>query len=360
MTGSRWLRLVAVGLAASATVSCSPSLDAAEHAVILLYHHVSASTPRSTSVTPERFEEHLDYLAANDFVVLPLEEIVHALGRGDELPPRAVALTFDDAYDSIFDEALPRLERRGWPFTVFVATDPVDHGYNGFMSWDELREIEARGGTIANHSSDHSHLVRHEPEESEDAWQERVRANIERAGMRLEQELERPLPFFAYPYGEFDKPLETIVAELGYVGFGQQSGPVGASDDRTRLPRYPVATGFDDLDSLAEKLRTRPLPVTVLAPDSNLLAGRSAAPLLRLRIPDGPYRRGDMRCYVAGQEPAQIEWQDDVAAIRALEPLRPGRTKYNCTAPSNSESDVFFWYSHLWIKQTDDGGWLAE
>jgi hypothetical protein len=67
-----------------------------------------------------------------------------------------------------------------------------------------------------------------------------------------------------------------------------------------------------------------------------------------------------MRCYVAGQEPAQIEWQDDVAAIRALEPLRPGRTKYNCTAPSNSESDVFFWYSHLWIKQTDDGGWLAE
>lgn len=357
---SRWIRFAAAVLAVTGTAACSPSLDAAEHAVILLYHHVSTSSPSSTSVTPDRFEEHLEYLAQNDFAVLPLEEIVRALDGGHALPPRAVALTFDDAYESVYDEALPRLERRNWPFTVFVATDPVDDGYAGFMSWDELRDLEARGGTIGNHSADHAYLLRRQPDENHAVWRERVRDNIMHAEARLEQELEQPLPFFAYPYGEFDAPLESIVTDLGYVGFGQQSGPVGRSYEQSRLPRYPVATGFDDLDSLAEKLRTRPLPVTVLGPDSTVLAAGAEAPLLRLRIPDGAYRRDAMRCYVAGQEPARIEWDGDVASIRAREPLDTGRSKYNCTAPAASGPGVFFWYSHLWIKQAQGGSETSQ
>jgi peptidoglycan/xylan/chitin deacetylase (PgdA/CDA1 family) len=358
-------RSVRLGLLAIAVFSLvSPTFGAGAQegrsAVILLYHHVSDATPPSTSVSPRTFDQHLDYLEREGYAVVPLADVARALADATPLPPKAVALTFDDAYSSIYSQALPRLERRGWSFTVFVATDPVDDGYAGYMSWNQLRDLESRGGSVANHSSDHGHLIRREPDESAVEWRARVRANITAAQARLAAELSRPLTLFAYPYGEFDAPLEAVVTELGLTAFGQQSGPTGATSSLRALPRYPLATDFDGVDALAEKLRTRSLPVTVLTPASRVLPANAPAPLLELRVADGPFRRDGLRCYVAGQEPAIIEWRGDVAAIQSRAPLGAGRSKYNCTAPSTSTSGVFYWYSHLWIQPRDDGSWYPD
>lgn len=65
----------------------------AAHAVILLYHHVSEETPPSTSVTPETFQAHLDYLAEHDYTVVPLSRVMGWLAGDADLPPRAVAIT---------------------------------------------------------------------------------------------------------------------------------------------------------------------------------------------------------------------------------------------------------------------------
>lgn len=329
-----------------------------DHAVILLYHHVSGDTPASTSVTPRTFEAHLDHLA--DYEVVALERIVRALGGDGTLPPDAVAITFDDAYESVYTEALPRLEERGWPFTVFASTDYVDRDYGGYMSWEQLREIERRGGSVGNHSRAHRHMIRREPGESDGEWRKRVTADLRHAQARLEDELSAPLPYFAYPYGEFDRDLESVVDDLGYVGFGQQSGPVGAVSDRLHLPRFPVATAYADLDSLGDKLDSRPLPVTVRSPDSRVLAADAGAPELRAEIPPGPYDRERLRCFVTGQEPARIRWRGDEATIRAQAPLGPGRSKFNCTAPARDEAGVFYWYSYLWIKPRPDGSWYPD
>ena len=342
----------------------SPTAAEAEvddvHAIVLLYHHVGDDTPLSTSVKPDVFEAHLDYLAEHDYTVLGLEHIVAALVDDEALPARSVALTFDDAYVSIYNEALPRLERRSWPFTVFVATDGVDRGYSDLMSWDQLRDLESRGGSIANHTTDHSHLVRLATGEDLETWRLTTRARIEDAQARLDAELDHPLRLLAYPYGEFDGPLEALAEELGYLAFGQQSGPIGRSSPTRQLPRFPITTGFDDLDSLAEKLRTRALPVTVLAPESRVLGPSAAAPTLQLRIPAGDYRRDALQCYVTGQQPARIDWRGDVATIRAQRALGSGRSKFNCTAPSAQVAGVFYWYSYLWIQPRDDGSWYSN
>jgi hypothetical protein len=66
-----------------------------------------------------------------------------------------------------------------------------------------------------------------------------------------------------------------------------------------------------------------------------------------------------MRCYVAGQPPAAVEWEGDVATVRAREGLGPGRGKYTCTVAS-TEAGVFYWYSHLWLQPRDDGSWYSE
>ena len=77
----------------------SPVVVADQNAVISVYHHVSNSTPPSTSLSPAAFRAHLSFLAENNFTVLPLTQILTTLNDGEDLPERTVAITFDDGYE---------------------------------------------------------------------------------------------------------------------------------------------------------------------------------------------------------------------------------------------------------------------
>ncbi|MEE4216513.1 MAG: polysaccharide deacetylase family protein, partial [Xanthomonadales bacterium] len=104
-------------------------------AVVLQYHHVSDETPASTSTSPERFAMHLDYLEEAGFKIVPLQELADTLRTREPLPDKTAAITFDDGYISIFQAARPLLEKKGWPYTVFVNTEPHDQRKPLFMSW---------------------------------------------------------------------------------------------------------------------------------------------------------------------------------------------------------------------------------
>ena len=99
----------------------------AARGLILMYHRVSnvEVDPWSMCVSPAHFAEHLQCLSAH-FNVLPLQEFVAAL-RHDKLPPRAVAITFDDGYADNFHQALPLLEKYALPATFFIATGEISH-----------------------------------------------------------------------------------------------------------------------------------------------------------------------------------------------------------------------------------------
>jgi len=337
----------------------APIVSAAS-AVVLEYHHVAADTPPSTSVTPAKFEAHMDHLAENDFTVWPLPRLVETVRAGGEVPDRTVAITFDDAYASVYDEVFPRLQERDWPFTVFVATESIDKGIDAFVSWDELREMEAAGVTVGNHSVDHAHMVAR-GDRDRAKWLTDARANIVDAQERLEAELESPARLFAWPFGEFSPPLQRLLADLDYVGFGQQSGAVGPNSDFTALPRFPLATGFDSLDSFALKARSRPLPVTDAEPVSGVLEADSERPSLTLTLGEGAYRPETVRCYIGGG-PAATEIDPGTPAslrVRPAQTLGTGRTKINCTAPA-TDGDHWFWYSYVWMKPNPDGTWYRD
>ncbi len=61
--------------------------------------------------------------------VLSLDEIVDRLDRGLPLPPRCVALTFDDGYRDTATIAWPLLQRYRLPAAVYVAIDALDRGW---------------------------------------------------------------------------------------------------------------------------------------------------------------------------------------------------------------------------------------
>lgn len=361
MASKTWLGRgsAAAALLAAAAVGTA---QAAPSAVVLAYHHVGEETPPATSVEPSTFEAHLAHLADNGFEIWPLKRLVETVRAGDPVPDRTVALTFDDAYRSVYTEVFPRLRERGWPFTVFVSTDYIDDGYGGYMSWDQLRELEREGATIANHSVTHPHLAHQPPGETQGQWLARVRSEITDAQQRLEDELaESPPKLFAWPFGEFSPPAQEVLRDLGFVGLGQQSGAFGPESDFTALPRFPLAADFASLDSFSVKVRSRPLPVRATEPRSGVVGPDTGRPELRLTLAPGPYRQEGVRCY-AGGRPIEVELEETtspVLRVRADRPIGAGRTKYTCTSPA-TDSDAWFWYSFLWMKPLPDGSWYRE
>lgn len=346
-----------------ALLGVSP-LHAADHAVVLLYHHVDAQGPDSTSVTPALFARHLDYLAQGGYTVLPLGRIVRALASGVELPDKTVAITFDDAYHSILDQAAPMLKKHGWPFTIFVSTQAIDAGYRGYLSWDELSGLVNDGAEIGNHSDSHDHLVRHRDGESDHQWQSRVRADIQRAQHALERHLGVTPVLFAYPYGEYTDQLQAVVAGLGYAGVAQQSGAVDRDVDELAIPRFPMAGRYADMQRFAISVDTRPLPVRDVAYKPRIQTeGQTRRQHFAFDLLAGAYRPGDLACYGNDGEKLSFTRQNANGVQRISMPLpawAAGRRKINCTAPSSKEQGVFYWYSQQWLVKRADGSWYEE
>ncbi len=321
-----------------------------QHAVAFVYHRFAEDRYPSTSVSLEQFDSHLQYLAREDYSVLPLEEIVARLREGGELPDRSVALTVDDGYRSVYQHAYPRLKRRGWPFTVFVSTDAIDARLSDFMSWEQMREMGAHGASFANHSATHAVLHRRGRSTDGPTWRKLVRNDIEKAERRLREELGKAPPLFAYPYGEYDKELAELVKELGFTAFGQQSGAMGAMSDTRALPRFPVAGAYTRLESFKVKAASLPLPVVDLRPWDPVTLERR--PRIEVRLGQSEARTDKLACFVGGQGKIPVQWLEPGRrfAVAAREELPRGRNRYNCTAP-NRDGSRYFWFSQQWVVQ---------
>jgi biofilm PGA synthesis lipoprotein PgaB len=354
MKCSRYFRLLLI----AATLCLTGPFDV-RAAVVLQYHHVSVTTPASTSTSPERFAMHLAYLAGQGFEVVPLAALVQRLRSGQPLDDRTAAITFDDGYRSIYDTAYPLLVERGWPFTVFINSEPHDQRQSGFMSWEQLREMSGNGATIANHTVSHPYLLSRPPGMDEGAWRDGVAAEITSAQRRIEDEIGVAPKLLAYPYGEYNEAVLEIVGELGFTGFGQQSGPLADYSDLRVLPRFPFGGIYGDAADFTTKVNSLPMP---LAPGTASI-GRETGdgqPLADIVFTDGDVRpvlalrfeeefdTGRINCFASGQGRAQLLRQNSTVRVQAERGLGPGRSRYNCTAPSG-QAGRFFWYSQLWI-----------
>jgi len=322
--------------------------DRPPQAVVLMYHRFGEDRYPSTSIRIDQFEAQLEHLAEGGFEILPLEEVVDAISKGLPLPDLVVSLTVDDAFRSVHDVAFPRLKTRGWPFTVFVNSDSIDAGSSAYMTWDQMRAMRGQGVTFANHTASHDSVVERREGEDDTAWRSRVRADIERGRRRLREELGETPALFAYPYGDFDTSSAALVAEMGYVAFGQHSGVVGPGSDLRALPRFPMAEAFAGLDGFRDKVRALPLPVGSVDPWSPVTETRR--PVLTITLAGELPNSEQLACYASGQGHIAVRWTDPGRrfSTQAKTPLSTGRTRYNCTAPSGTRGR-YYWYSHPWI-----------
>lgn len=325
---------------------------AEDSAVVLMYHRFGEDRYPETNIKVEQFKAQLELLKNEGFSVIPLADLLKALTHSKSLPPKSVVVTIDDAYRSIYKVAYPMLQKYGFPFTVFVATDPVDNGLPAYINWVQMREMAGTGVTFANHGASHCSAIKRLKHESDSDRITRVMADFEKGRIRLAQELE-PLPnVFAYPYGEYDSKVAGLLLKEGYFSFGQQSGAVGPRSDLRSLPRFPVAEAFAEIGEFRVKINSLPMPVKAVKPWDPVV--NNTRPEIEITLGKKLARVNELACFVSGQGRVPVRWIEEGKrfAVRPQRDLGEGRQRVNCTIPRNDGR--YFWFSHPWFVNTNN------
>ena len=317
------LRRLVVGvvffLVSTTTVYSSDS------AVIVMYHRFGEPEFPSTNVSLEQFDAHIEELTRGPYNVLPLPDIVSALREGRALPDRAISISIDDAYRSVYENAWPRLRAAGLPFTLFVATEAVDRRSPSYMSWEQIREIRDAGMAIGSHTHSHLHMVTSPRIKNE--------ADIVESNRRFLGELGATPTLFAYPYGEMSLDARTTIIGSGFVGaFGQHSGVAHRTSDQYFLPRFSFNEQFGGLNRLRTAANALPLPVKDITPTDPLLTENP--PNFGFSITATIGKLDQLTCYNTQQGRLNIERLGATRIeLRFDEKLPQGRSRINCTLP---------------------------
>lgn len=211
--------------------------------LVLCYHAVSDGWPDDLAVRPAELERQLRLLLRRGLRGATAAEVVAGWGR-------LLHVTFDDAYRSVGEQAVPVLERLRVPATVFACSGcardgapfdvpeladrlAVNPGEMATMSWDELGELAARGVEVGSHTISHPHLPR-----LSDADLRRELAGSRR---EIEERLGRRCRWLAYPYGDDDPRVHRAAAAAGYEAAFTLAGKRWAdAGNRFALPRVDV------------------------------------------------------------------------------------------------------------------------
>jgi peptidoglycan/xylan/chitin deacetylase (PgdA/CDA1 family) len=179
---------------------------------ILAYHAVGSCPPdrdaHNLFVSPAAFAAQMEFLSQHRNVV-DLDRVV----AGEMSDGRSVALTFDDGYVSVLEEAAPVLRRYGFGATVFVPTKWIGERNTWdepsscdlrIMDNDQLRESERLGILVESHG--HAHIDMGRADET--AIREDIDASIE----ALREAVGRSPRYLAYPFGR-QSPAARAAAE---------------------------------------------------------------------------------------------------------------------------------------------------
>jgi len=233
--------------------------DASTHALpILTYHSVAPSNNPAFAryrITPEQFEEQLEYLRDTRFRSVTLDEWRLAKQAWTPLRGRAVLLTFDDGFEDFAKYAWPLLRRYGFGATVFLVSGHVggtnawDAAYGEqtpLMGWDTIRRLRAEGVDFGSHTVSHPFLTARPPAE--------VAREFAESRAELAEGLGEAPVAVAYPHGAENISVQHLAGATGYwYGLSNRPGRSALSDPLLALSRIEVR-GDAELHDFITKL----------------------------------------------------------------------------------------------------------
>jgi peptidoglycan/xylan/chitin deacetylase (PgdA/CDA1 family) len=183
---------------------------------ILAYHQFTRKKPANLmEVTDTSFQQQMDYLKSAGYRVITLGELAGFLRMARPIPQRAVVITIDDGYHSVYDVAYPILKAHGFRATLFVYTDFV--GARLGLTWDQIKEMDASGVIdVQSHSKSHGSMSRSSTDISPNAYAMRVTREITVPEGLLRERLGKSIDQFAYPYGDSSSVVVSALNQRHY------------------------------------------------------------------------------------------------------------------------------------------------
>jgi poly-beta-1,6-N-acetyl-D-glucosamine N-deacetylase len=257
-----------------------------QYVSVAFHDVVDQHTGAGDSVTTDHLIAFFEWLRDNGCTAITLDDIERAGSGARPLPDRAVLITFDDGYASLYTRVYPLLLAYkipvvaalvgSWmegsvPETMRVGDDLIP-GTNTLITWDEAREM-ARSGLVefASHTYDlhRSQLVNpqggEEPAaitlawdasngyETETSYRRRIRTDLEKSSDLLRKELGRAPRAIAWPYGRYTQAAQEEAQAAKYEFLLTLDPEPGFADDLPKVARmYP--TGDPDLRSMIVRL----------------------------------------------------------------------------------------------------------
>ena len=203
-----------------------PSVDEI-HPRILMYHMIRDAVPgarfNGMRVSPALFDKQVAYLKENGWHFYTVSELIE---QWDMLPPKSVAITFDDGYADNVEQALPILKKHGAKGTVYLVVDrhqtewsvnkKKKHDSGELKREPKLKDsqvmelIESGVIEIASHTMTHPNFA--------DISTETKRKELTQSKNMLEARFGIEIKTFAYPFGILKEEDPDLIQEAGYMG----------------------------------------------------------------------------------------------------------------------------------------------
>ena len=300
-----------------------------EGVLSIMYHRFNEFKYPSTNISMDIFKEHVDLILDANLTFYHPKDFVNEFDISKK--EKKILLTVDDAFQSFYDNAWPYLKKNQIPFVLFVSTEPV--GNNGYMNWDQIKEIESSEfGVIGHHSHSHDYLI----DKSEEVFLD----DIKTSNLIFKEKLGYVPTLFSYPFGEYSGFMKDYISQNFKIAFGQHSGIIDVNKNKFELPRFPINEKYGEIKRFKSIISYYPLEYKNLEPEEKKLSKENNPPKFKVTFFDDQKNIENINCYSNEGDKwmkSNIKIVEKELTIEFREPFLPRRGRINCSVNDNGK-----------------------
>ena len=291
--------------------------------ISIMYHRFNENKYPSTNIRMDMFDEQMKIIKNQGYEFYDPNNFLNEFNKVKK--DKKILITIDDGFKSFYNEAWPYLKKNKIPFILFVSTEPV--GKYGYMTWDEIKEIDKSGiGYIGHHSHTHEYLIDMEDTE--------FIKDIETATKIFKEKLGKVPPIFSYPFGEYSLFMKNYISENFKIAFGQHSGIIDVNKDEFELPRFPINEKYGELNRFKSLINYSPLEYKSLKPEQKKLDNSNNPPILIVDFFSEQKNIKNINCYSndgGDWKKPDLVFKNNILIIDFKEKFLPRRGRVNCS-----------------------------
>ena len=294
-----------------------------------MYHRFNENKYPSTNIRMDVFDQQMELIKSEGYQFYDPKNFENEFDKVKN--EKKILITIDDGFKSFYEEAWPYLKFNNIPFILFVSTEPI--GKNGYMTWDQILEIENSNiGYIGHHSHTHEYLI--------DMNHDEFIKDIETASEIFNEKLGYVPTIFSYPFGEYSQFMKDYISSKFNLAFGQHSGVIDINKNKYELPRFPINEKYGDLKRFKSVINYFPLEYKSLTPEQKKISDINNPPKLIIEFFKDQKNIENITCYSndgGNWKKPHLNFRENILSIKFEEKFLPRRGRINCSLNENGK-----------------------